>query len=185
MRCVRFGLRFYGATCNMTCPGGSANPCSGHGITARYSDALLQPPTTPLLFSFVRCFTLFFFFVCFCLFVCLFVGVSSCNADGSCSCQSGWWGAACNQTCPGTAPSPTSPSTLIPCSGHGACSAVSGQCSCAVGYAGADCSKLCPGAASGPACSGKGLCDALSGECKCVAGYYGSDCSRMSDGMNE
>ena len=54
------------------------------------------------------------------------------------------FGAACDQSCPGTLPG-----GLVACSGHGQCSAGTfgtGRCACDAGFGLADCSAACPSA---------------------------------------
>jgi hypothetical protein len=109
--------------------------------------------------------------------------------DGTCSCQaaftglgcekckSGYWGASCNQICPG--------GLLAPCNNSGTCLRTTGTCQCAGGYGGANCNISCPVGANSQPCTGNGYCDA-NANCVCfqesVHGYWnGSVCDRCND----
>lgn len=81
-------------------------------------------------------------------------GQGICNPDGTCTCMSGFSGAACQDYCPNG------------CSGHGGCT--HGVCLCMNGYGGPDCSaKSC--------CSGHGDCP-LPDICHCDPGWMGEQC---------
>lgn len=109
------------------------------------------------------------------------------SADGSCICDSGYYGEggfSCDRRrCP-VGPLGTE------CSGNGDCDASTGVCTdgdglpgCFPGFKGLDCSELgCPEAASpqcndpdGCECSARGTC--TEGICQCEDGYISSDCS--------
>ena len=78
---------------------------------------------------------------------------------GTCQCQAGFSGLACNIECPSD------------CSGHGVCSH-DGVCKCEPGFVGPDCSvRECL-----VDCSGNGECDDISGQCKCTPGWGGVFC---------
>jgi hypothetical protein len=79
--------------------------------------------------------------------------------SGSCQCQAGFSGPACNIECPSD------------CSGHGVCSH-DGLCKCEPGFVGPDCSvRECL-----VDCSGNGQCSPESGECVCTPGWGGVFC---------
>ena len=63
-------------------------------------------------------------------------GNGVCNADGKCSCRSGWRGSDYSIECPG--------GNFNPCSGHGLCSPAA-TCTCDWGYTGGQCQYTCPG----------------------------------------
>eukprot|EP00906_Rhabdomonas_costata_P038727 RCo054773 len=94
------------------------------------------------------------------------------TGTGVCTCATGFYGTACELTCP------PGGSLNIPCSGHGACQ---GYCVCQAGYAGKPCDIECPGVSSGKLpCYGQGVCSDTylgDGTCSCNYGYYGSDCT--------
>ena len=91
-------------------------------------------------------------------------GHGSCRLDGTCECNAGWQGSACDLfSCDG----------VNDCSGHGDCIEVN-ACSCHVGYTGATCneSTTCPARNN---CSGNGVCLDLD-TCLCYTGYFGAEC---------
>lgn len=109
---------------------------------------------------------------------------------GSCHCEQGWEGAACERpACPGACSGHgrcvdsrclceqpyvgadcAYPACAENCSGHGVC--VRGVCQCHEDFTSEDCSeRRCPGD-----CSGQGFCDA--GECYCEEGFTGLDCAQ-------
>lgn len=85
------------------------------------------------------------------------------GASGTCVCDPGLTGAACDLVDP---PCPAR------CTDRGRC--VRGICRCKTGYSGRDCSVTCPGR-----CSGHGDCEL--GLCSCEPGYTGVDCSLRND----
>ena len=120
-------------------------------------------------------------------------GACVCADDGAaghwggadCSgCAAGYWGPGCGRPCPGGA--------VLPCHGHGVCSAGAqgtGTCACSAGrasgwWAGDDCA-VCRTGYYGPACAGvcacvHGACDdglRGTGMCRCAEGYRGPTCS--------
>ena len=130
---------------------------------------------------------------------------------GTCTCDSGYYGAACQTQCPGqgfcsnngtcsdgaggsgsctclAAHFGLDCSGMCPgggnCSNHGTCAdgaSGSGKCSCATSFFGLDCAGQCPG---GGNCSGHGTCAdgaAGNGKCTCAEGYFGDDCSKQRE----
>lgn len=93
-----------------------------------------------------------------------------CMGDGSCLCQPGYTGIACNRVCPG--------GFSNPCSFNGRCTA-NATCLCDSGWRGTECQQECPGGYENP-CSNHGVCldDAT---CLCDEGYKGYDCSRTCE----
>jgi len=97
---------------------------------------------------------------------------TSCSTGtcATCTCKTGYFGPACEQTCPGGA--------KTPCSNNGTCTAA-GLCECNAPYMGLDCSLRCPGgaAASGgtwQVCYGNGQCvtDKLTAVCTCASANF-------------
>ena len=101
-----------------------------------------------------------------------------------CECPHGYYGAVCEDECPGGA--------RTPCGGHGLCESTSGRCAClrsataghwagvtcdacAPGWSGAGCGTPCPVAPSGIPCSGF---PCLNGACACGDGFCGVACNR-------
>ena len=130
--CITFtsdcGAGYWGQGCINECPGGAANPCSGHGVCNPHDGKCictagsgyggwncgdkcpvgeLTPGSGVLL-------------------VCTARGTCS---DEKCVCRPGYWGAACQGTCPGG-------SGAAACNGVGECSGETGKCVCESGYAG-------------------------------------------------
>lgn len=93
----------------------------------------------------------------------------------SCTCQSGYYGVACADECPGGA--------AEPCNGRGVCDPTAGTCKCSLGFYGADCSGVCPGGAAQP-CSGHGICGPKDGRCACSPGYWGMQCESECPGSS-
>eukprot|EP00941_MAST-03F_sp_MAST-3F-sp1_P000210 g210.t1 len=119
------------------------------------------------------------------------------RTTGSCVCNPGYEGAACQRTvCENN------------CSGHGICqsnlkfaedggaryqfawdSGLHHGCKCDSGYRGSSCSlKECPssldplhfqGNGEGRDCSGRGLCDYSTGLCQCFSGFTNKDCASV------
>jgi hypothetical protein len=117
---------------------------------------------------------------------------SGLSGSGTCSCDFGYSGVACEVTCKG--------GVLTPCSGHGIClsGAANGACLCnrsdATGFwGGDDCSKCLDTTANttykgdrcqykcpvyrNKICNGNGTCTSF-GKCKCNTNYCGTYCSQ-------
>lgn len=104
-------------------------------------------------------------------------------ANGTCDCNQGWSGKACNVT-GGPCPMAKDPKTghMLQCSGHGTCT--NGTCACEASHHGADCSRklntcytgLDPNTQKLAPCSGssRGTCNG--GTCSCLAGFTGLAC---------
>ena len=168
--CERCVSGYYGAQCNIQCPGGACKACSEHGVC---SDGKTGDGTC-------TCFS------------------NSTHGmwwgDRCDSCTSGHFGAECTGTCPGKVLN----SGLF-CSGRGVCDdgrSGTGACACfnivgefwggddcgtcQTNYFGLSCSSKCPEDASSLTCSGNGVCDdgvASSGTCLCHSGWTGPLCS--------
>ena len=104
-------------------------------------------------------------------------GGSSCD-----TCLTGYYGASCTMSCPGTPA----------CSQQGVCFdglAGNGTCKCNPNYYGSDCSRSCPVSQMGMICSGNGNCVDDSNRTQCVCydddanGYFtGSLCNQCMPG---
>ena len=79
-----------------------------------------------------------------CDILCLF-GVRSKDNPEKCKCIFGYWGVACDQTCPGGSKSP--------CSNHGSCDPVTGKCICNLEWSGTDDCSTCAAEWTGSDCS--------------------------------
>lgn len=118
--------------------------------------------------------------------------------SGTCKCEDGYTGDACERTvCPND------------CSGRGICTtqkhlaeeagatysapwdaSKEQGCICDIGYRGPDCSlRECPsgadpmggpGAEYGRDCSGRGLCNYKTGVCECFTGFFGTKCEQRT-----
>eukprot|EP01012_Entosiphon_sulcatum_P008570 TRINITY_DN14698_c0_g1_i1.p1 TRINITY_DN14698_c0_g1~~TRINITY_DN14698_c0_g1_i1.p1 ORF type:complete len:4384 (-),score=244.51 TRINITY_DN14698_c0_g1_i1:47-12031(-) len=178
-----------GSSCDLPCPGGTSNPCNGHGLCKGInatctcssgwfgSDCSVACPTGS--------------------------GSRVCSAHGECRalsnaplprvacfCYNGFAGSNCISECPG--------GYLDPCSGNGRCNDTAqgdGTCTCLSGWAGPACSLQCP-AIAGSVCAGHGSCDPTNGTCSCIqttslgfwigvscnscaVGYRGTTCKQM------
>ncbi|KAN0028739.1 hypothetical protein ACTFIV_010592 [Dictyostelium citrinum] len=94
-----------------------------------------------------------------------------CNSDGSCTCNSPFFGNDC-----GSIPCPKF--NQKECGGNGNCNSATGTCVCNNNFYEANCSrKHCPLGANGYECSSylNGNCND-DGTCSCIAPYYGTDC---------
>eukprot|EP00049_Salpingoeca_infusionum_P013243 m.247154 g.247154 ORF g.247154 m.247154 type:complete len:1247 (-) comp15390_c0_seq2:449-4189(-) len=124
-------------------------------------------------------------------------------AGSECVCGAGWWGAQCDQACPGVDPNSGQGE---PCNGLGSCDVNTGQCTCPPCYVQAtdgSCTPApCPACQNGGACEcnlmtgdmqcaclGKfsgstceacdcieGTCNSISGQCDCALGFFGDVC---------
>lgn len=121
---------------------------------------------------------------------------------GTCQCNPGFSGPACQRADGGVCSGTT-------CSGHGICqsnikfaedggaryhfawdSGLQYGCKCDSGFRGADCSLIeCPsskdplhfeGNSEGRDCSGRGICDYSTGQCQCFPGYTQKDCGNVA-----
>ena len=118
------------------------------------------------------------------------------NGSACTECAVGWFGPACDRTCPKGAGS------AQVCGGHGWCREATEMCVCARDpdsgfwdlqsnctecepqYYGPACRGVCPGGACG-ACSGHGACDAGrsgSGACTCAPHWRGAACEECTAG---
>lgn len=142
---------FYGATCDIECPGGSANPCNGNGTCDSGTSGGGLCTCDPGFFGTA------------CAGECPGGAADECSGNGTCAdgaggsglctcdpfytgadcsieepeCVSGFFGADCATECPGGA--------LDQCSGNGICAdgrLGTGACECDNGFAGADCSEF-------------------------------------------
>ena len=94
------------------------------------------------------------------------------EAEGRCTCDPGFAGAACSRAVPGACASN--------CGGHGACLST-GACACDAGFGGSDCSTVVGAGLGGVCphgCSGHGFCGPMA-RCICEPGHAGADCSRV------
>jgi hypothetical protein len=103
--------------CELECPGGGNNPCSGNGTCVN---------------GICNCFSPYKGAACDqkdCAQICVH---GTCDKLHSyCVCERGWWGDRCNTQCPGGIASV--------CSGHGTCSSSNGACTCVDEWAGSQC----------------------------------------------
>ena len=93
------------------------------------------------------------------------------EGDGTCTCNWGYTGPACDRICPG--------GLSKPCNGRGLCTSLEG-CSCNEGWAGTDCTVECQGGVDNP-CNGHGTClsgagGETPGSCACGYGWSGLAC---------
>ncbi|KAG5842512.1 hypothetical protein ANANG_G00178410 [Anguilla anguilla] len=90
--------------------------------------------------------------------------------DGSCVCQPGWRGPACD----------TLACQTPGCGDHGVCTQYG--CVCDAGWTGSNCSEVCLTGFYGDGCNqtcecwNGGSCDPVHGHCTCPAGYQGASC---------
>ena len=107
-----------------------------------------------------------------------------CECDSTCVCDDGWWGAGCDQECPG--------GSTNACNLRGVCDTVTGTCDCDMGWEGSACETetgggpdICPDGEWGTppdncfVCSANclpGMCDTDLGCTTCEAGFFGPDC---------
>ena len=121
---------------------------------------------------------------------CVTLGAGTCLAEGTCQCNDGRAGDACQLQCPGASaardvviiihPPWAQPLSGATCSKHGICSVVPSSitgtssafkaaCQCKSGWGGEKCDLECPGGSFNP-CNGNGRCVA-DGRCDCSEGY--------------
>lgn len=172
-----------GDKCNIECPGGHANPCSGRGHCFATNETA------------ATCFCDVGYWDLACEEECprdekgnVCGGAGTCDVHtGVCHCNNGYYGEDCTNACPGM-----ETSEHVPCGGHGICctgigvSALYSQCrgkevgSCACD-AGRD-GEECEDTYCFEECYGHGQCDGL-GRCVCEEGYSGDFCS-LQRGQN-
>jgi hypothetical protein len=75
---------------------------------------------------------------------CVF-GIKDKGNSEKCQCTFGYWGVACDQTCPG--------GTRSPCTNHGTCDPISGKCTCDREWTGTDDCSTCAAEWTGRDCS--------------------------------
>lgn len=75
---------------------------------------------------------------------CVF-GLKDNDNPEKCKCNFGYWGVACDQTCPGGSKSP--------CTNHGTCDTISGKCTCEIQWTGTDDCSSCSSEWTGSDCS--------------------------------
>lgn len=100
-----------------------------------------------------------------------------------CACADDWSGGAADcseRVCPSgpawwDAPldALTAHTTVLECSGVGACDRATGRCACGVGFEGAACERsACPGLVDGTPCSGRGRCLPMAAAAVAAGGAY-------------
>jgi len=106
---------------------------------------------------------------------------------GTCACNVGFVGAACDQCGTNYYNYPTCTFCLAAttCSGHGTCNSLGG-CDCNTGFAGTACNQCaadyfnypaCTFCQAATTCSGHGTCNAMGG-CNCNVGFAGTACDQ-------
>jgi len=86
----------------------------------------------------------------------------ACDAlNETCTCNIGFYGINCNETCPCV---------------HGVCDALNGTCNCGDEYYGVNCSGSC-------ACV-NGVCNPLNGSCSCQDNFVGLNCDQRCIDIN-
>ena len=170
---------YTGAGCDRLCPGGTENPCAGHGwctalhgcvCNRGWAGAVCDVPCRGGVSN--PC-----------------TGRGQCRSGaggeipGSCACDAGWSGFACEEECPGGA--------LAPCTGHGKCGMVDALvvCTCdrrnATGFwSGAQC-DACHPPFHGHNCSLVCANGSVVGRrCNCSFAYFGSSCHETCPGFD-
>ena len=103
------------------------------------------------------------------------------DLSGTCTCQEGYLGAACDICDNGFYPTTNTTCSACECdeigSGSSQCDSF-GQCSCKPGYSGTKCDLACE---CDPVGSADAQCDNL-GSCLCKAGYAGVKCDICAQG---
>ncbi|MFT6399079.1 MAG: hypothetical protein ACJAYU_003842, partial [Bradymonadia bacterium] len=144
---------FYGVSCDIECPGGSANPCNGNGTcdSGTGGGGLCACDEG--------------FFGTSCDGECPGGALAQCSGNGTCEDGAGGSGlCTCDAFYAGADCSVEEPE-------------------CGDGLYGADCGTECPGGVGAAQCSGNGTCaDGRlgTGVCDCVNGFGGADCSEFN-----
>ena len=165
--CTHCAPGHFGADCAAVCPGGSCNPCAGHGRCREGldGDGGCECARGP--------------------------GVGYWATANCSECARGYWTPQCTEACPGGAARPCSGHGV--CSdgtfGTGRCACAAGPATgwwagpdcgvCVGGYFGPNCTQPCPGLTAGQPCHGHGRCAGGrtgDGECACDLGYLPPDC---------
>ena len=158
---------YYGPACRNECPGGSCQPCFGHGVC---DDGLAGSGA------------------CACQSG---PDVGHWASETCGECAPGYWTPQCTAECPGGAAEPCRGRGT--CSdgvfGTGVCACAAGPATgwwageaceeCRSGYYGPGCALACPSDGGGVPCTGQGVCDdgiAGTGDCACDLGYVGRAC---------
>ncbi|XP_041366697.1 multiple epidermal growth factor-like domains protein 11 isoform X2 [Gigantopelta aegis] len=112
-----------------------------------------------------------------------------CNhVNGSCTCTSGWTGAACQSTCQsGTYGADCSEKCACPDNSYSTCHHATGECTCTPGWRGVNCDEECEPGFYGldclSACSCPDtafpVCDHETGQCQCHEGWIGEQCDQQ------
>ncbi|EPY81719.1 multiple epidermal growth factor-like domains protein 11 isoform 1 precursor [Camelus ferus] len=101
---------------------------------------------------------------------------------GACTCQPGWSGHRCNESCPAGYYGDGCQLPCI-CQNGADCHSITGSCACAPGFMGEICAVPCAAGTYGPNCSSVcsctngGTCSPVDGSCTCKEGWQGLDCA--------
>ena len=172
--CADCVASYFGASCLKVCPGGTCNPCSGHGACAdgRAGSGL-----------------------CTCL--------PEWQGPACSRCANGRFGLDCSGQCPSASVTINKRTTNQVCAGRGQCldgQLGSGACvcvasyvtgfwagtacgNCVAGYWGSACTKTCPASNAGAVCHGHGTCnDGINGTgaCTCAPDWGGPTVTRSA-----
>ncbi|EDQ89459.1 uncharacterized protein MONBRDRAFT_25119 [Monosiga brevicollis MX1] len=177
---------YYGIDCRNECPGGAANPCSGHGVCHADGHCVCECGYggTDCAMNLGSCSSCELSNGDACGILLTDSNFSGYCSGGeirgpSCACLEGFHGEACNETCPGMSANGTGTS----CGGHGTCDANTGVCVCDPCYTANPVTGLCEPKAC-PVCENDGLCvcDRNTGEqyCSCRGAFEGPTCNVCS-----